>query len=173
MGVPSVELFQFGYVSRAHGLDGEVVVRTFDPSSTVLDEVERIVARLKDGTERELVLETVREGSKGELLVCFEGIGRRVEADVLRGSGVFVRRADLEAPAEGEYFQGDLVGLDVVTTEGVALGKVEEIWSSGPVPNLVIRLGDREEMIPFVADFVREVSLSARRIVVVRPEYLE
>jgi 16S rRNA processing protein RimM len=173
MAEPSVELFQFGYISRTHGLTGEVVVRTFDPTSTVLEEVEQVVARLKDGSERELTIEDVREGSKGDLLVSFEGLRRRVDADELRGSGLFVRRADLEEPEEGEYFQGDLVGLEAVTPEGARLGQVAEVWSTGPVPNLVIRDGTQEVLVPFAEDFVREVNLEARRVVVVRPEYEE
>lgn len=173
MAAPSADLFQFGYVSRTHGLAGEVVVHTFDPTSTVLEEVEQVVARLKDGTERDLTIEDVREGSKGDLLVSFEGLRRRVDADALRGAGLFVRRADLEAPADGEYFQGDLVGLEAVTPEGARLGQVAEIWSTGPVPNLVIRDGDQELLVPFAEDFIREVNLEARRVVVTRPEYEE
>jgi len=173
MSTPSVELFQFGYVSRAHGLNGEVVVRTFDPASTALDEVDEVVARLKDGSERTLTVEGVREGPKNDLLVAFEGVESHAQADLLRGSGLFVRRADLEPPAEGEYFQGDLVGLEAVTPEGAALGQVAEVWSSGPVPNLVIRQGDAELMVPFADDFIRAVDLEQRRIVVVRPEFEE
>lgn len=168
-----VALLHFGYVSRCHGLQGEVVVRTFDPSSTALEEAPRVVARLKDGTERELVIESVREGPKGDVLVCFAGVERREAADELRGSGLFVRREDLEAPEEGEYFQGDLVGLEAVTPEGAALGRVTEIWSSGPVPNLVVSDGQREVMVPFAAEFIREVDLAGRRVVLVPPEYQE
>lgn len=168
----SSELFQFGYVSKAHGLDGECVIRTFDPASSVLDEVEEIVARLKDGTERVLTLREVRQGPAGDLLVSFEGISRRLQVDVLRGAGVFVRRADLEAPGEGEYFQGDLVGLDAFTPEGQPLGKVTELWNSGPVPNLVIvDEAGAELMVPFAEDFVRSVDLAGRRLVLVKPEY--
>jgi 16S rRNA processing protein RimM len=170
--VSLAELFQFGYVSKAHGLNGEVLIKTFDPNSTALDEVESIVARLKDGTERVLYLREVREGPAGEMLVSFKGYSKRIEVDVLRGSGVFVRRADLEAPEEGEFFQGDLVGLEVVTPEGAALGKVSELWNSGPVPNLVIVDGAGVElMIPFVDEFVKSVDLEKATIVALRPEY--
>lgn len=167
------ELLQFGYVSRAHGLKGEVVVRTFDPTSTVIDEVERVVVRLKDGAERELTISEVREGPGGDLLVTFEGIRTRPAADELRASGIFVKREDLEAPAEGEFFQGDLVGLEAVTAEGKRLGVVEEIWSSGPVPNLVIREGKEELLVPFAEDFVTKVDLGAKRVVIVPPQFAE
>lgn len=171
---PAPQLFQFGYISKAHGLEGEVVVRTFDPGSTALDEVEVIIARLKDGSERSLTLREVREGPAGDLLVSFKGITKRREADLLRGSGVFVRRDDLDQPEEGEFFQGDLVGLEVETTEGVGLGKVTELWNSGPVPNLVIvDAAGVEVMIPFHEEFVKSVDLEGGKIVVVKPEFEE
>jgi 16S rRNA processing protein RimM len=163
------ELFQFGYISRAHGLAGEVVVRTFDPASTVLEEVELVIAKLKDGTERKLTIKDVREGPGGDLLVTIKGVQSRVQADVLRGSGVFVRREDLEAPEEGEFFQGDLIGLTAVTEEGATVGTLEEVWSTGPVPNLVIRQGQTETLIPFVDDFVLKIDLKAKQIVVIVP----
>jgi 16S rRNA processing protein RimM len=165
-------LFQFGYISKAHGMGGEVVVRTFDPASSVLDEVDEIIAKLKDGSERVLKLRELREGPAGDVLVSFKGIVHRDEADKLRGSGVFVRRDDLEEPEDGEYFQGDLVGLSVVTTTGEVLGKVTEMWNSGPVPNLVI-VDDAgaEQMIPFHEEFVKSVDLPGAKITVLKPEY--
>jgi 16S rRNA processing protein RimM len=171
MATEAVDLFQFGYVSRAHGLGGEVMVRTFDPASTVLDDVPRVVARQPNGEERELLVEAVREGSKGDLLVSFEGVARREDAERLKGCGLFVRRADLEAPEEGEFFQGDLVGLEVFTPDGALVGRVAEIWSTGPVPNLVIRSGDREELVPFAEEFIRKIDLAAGRMELVLPQY--
>lgn len=166
------KLFQFGYVSRAHGLNGEVVVRTFDPTSAVLDEVQTVLARLKDGAERTLVVQEHREGPGGDLLVTFKGMRRREEADQLRGAGLFVKRADLEPPADGEYFQGDLVGMLVKTPEGVTLGRVTELWNSGPVPNLVIvDEAAGELMVPFAEDFVKSVDLAERLIILVKPEF--
>lgn len=163
------EHLQFGYVSKAHGLDGEVAVRTFDPASEVLDQVERVLARPREGGERVLAVTSVREGAKGELLVCFEGVRRREAAQALVGAALLAYREDLEAPAEGEFFQGDLVGLRAVTPAGEPLGVVEALWDTGPVPNLVIRDGDRELLVPFAEDFVKAVELEAGRLVLEPP----
>lgn len=160
---PHLEL---GYVRAAHGLRGEVSVRTFDPSSETLYEVPRVLAKKRDGTEAELVIEAVREAPKGDLLVAFEGIEERVPAEALVGATLFAFREDLDAPEEGEVFQGDLIGLTAVDESGTTLGTVEEIWNSGPVPNLVIRGGGKELMIPFIDEFVPRVDLENRRVVV-------
>lgn len=157
---------QFGYVSRAHGLKGEVVVRTFDPASTVLDEIDRVFVRTRGGEEREYELEGVREGPKGDLLVALGGVRRREDSEPLTGSAIFAFREDLEAPADGEIFQGDLVGLEAFSPDGARLGVVEEIFAAGPVPNLVIRDGKAELMVPLVDEFVKEIDVAAGRVVV-------
>jgi 16S rRNA processing protein RimM len=166
-------LLQLGYVSRAHGLNGEVVVRTFDPASEAMFEVERVVLQPRSGNEQELTLEEVRSGPKGDLIVSFEGVSGRQRAEHLVGAKVFVRREDLEPPAEGEFFQGDLVGLAAFDESGAELGTVAEVWSTGPVPNLVIRGAVGELIVPFVDEFVPKVELEAKRVIIKKPEYLE
>lgn len=157
---------ELGYVRAAHGLDGEVSVRTFDPASETLYEVERVLAKRRDGAEVELPVEGVRQAPKGDLLVMFGGVERREAAEALVGATLLAFREDLEAPAPGEFFQGDLIGLTAVDESGATLGVVEEIWNSGPVPNLVIRGGAREIMVPFIDEFVPTVDMEARRVVV-------
>lgn len=165
------DLLQFGYVSRAHGLDGEVVVKTFDPSSEVLFEIERIFLRLKDGAEREYALADVQEAPGGDLRVLLDGVDDRKVAEKLVGSTVFAFREDLDAPEDGSFFQGDLLKLKALDEAGTELGVVEEIWNTGPVPNLVVRGGPSGEiLVPFADDFVVKVDLAAKTIVLKVPE---
>jgi 16S rRNA processing protein RimM len=167
---PHLEL---GYVARAHGLQGEVAVRTFDPESETLEYVQRVLVRPRAGAERVLRIESVRPTPK-ETLVVFEDVEGRTAAEALVGATVLAFREDLEPPAEDEYFQGDLVGLTAVDESGNVLGRVEELWSTGEVPNLVIRAEGREELVvPFAEDFVSTVDVPGGRLVVKPPEYLE
>jgi 16S rRNA processing protein RimM len=157
-----------GYVARAHGIGGELGIRTFDVASEALDGVERVVLRARDGGEREFVVLGSRPASK-EVLLTLEGVEGRSAAEALKGSTVLVYREDLTAPSDGEYFQGDLVGLDAVSPEGAPLGKVEAVWNAGPVPTLVIRGGGGEELlVPFADEYVSEVDV-AKGVMVVRP----
>ena len=165
--------FRIGYITRARGLDGQVVVRTFDPGSLALEEVDRVLLVFADGSSRGLQIEE-RSAHGGECTLTLEGIADRTAADGLVGATVVVFREDLQPPAEGECFQGDLIGLEAVDEAGLSLGKVEEIWNTGPVPILVIRGPDRPELlVPFVDDFIRTVDLAAGRVVLHPPELLE
>jgi 16S rRNA processing protein RimM len=161
-----------GYVARAHGITGELGVRTFDAASDALDGVERVVLRGRDGVEREFAVIGSRPASK-EVLLTLASVEGRTAAEGLRGSTVLVYRSDLSPPAEGEYFQGDLVGLLAMSPDGEPLGKVEEVWNAGPVPTLVIRGDGGELLVPFADEFVPHVDLPAG-VIHVRPlEFLK
>lgn len=88
-----------------------------------------------------------------------EGCSDRDAAAALRGKLVAVPRSQLPQARSGEYYWADLVGLRVVNTESIELGHVERILETGANDVLVVR-GNRERLIPFIADVIREVDTS-------------
>ena len=102
-------------------------------------------------------------------MVRFPGIEDRDSAEALRGTEVYVPRSALPPPSEGEFYWVDLEGLAVETVEGVALGMVSHLFSTGANDVVVVRDGadGRERMIPFVRpDFIRTIDIDAGRMVV-------
>ncbi len=97
-----------------------------------------------------------------------QDIDDRNDAEALRGARVFVGRSSFPTAEKDEYYWVDLIGLSVVNREGVLLGEVAELLSTGPQTVLVIAyLHDGktlERMIPFVAAFVDDVDMPARQI---------
>ncbi len=108
-----------------------------------------------------------------------QGIDDRNASESLRGGRIFVSRASFPAAAEGEYYWVDLIGLQVLNREGVDLGQVRDLMSTGPQTVLVIEAAPEtegakpvERMIPFVAAFVDGVDLPGKRITVDwQPDY--
>ena len=105
-----------------------------------------------------------------------QGIDDRNAAELLRGARIFVPRSDFAQAQEDEYYWVDLIGLDVVNREGVALGQVRDLMSTGPQTVLVLAFEQdgkpQERMIPFVSAFVDKVELPERRITVDwQPDY--
>jgi 16S rRNA processing protein RimM len=108
-----------------------------------------------------------------------QGIDDRNASEALRGGRIFVSRASFPAAAEGEYYWVDLIGLQVLNREGVDLGQVRDLMSTGPQTVLVIEASPEieggkpvERMIPFVAAFVDGVDLPGKRITVDwQPDY--
>jgi len=99
-----------------------------------------------------------RKQGKG-LAALLPGFEDREQAATLVGSQIFVRRDQLPATDEDEYYWSDLEGLDVHTTKGEVLGRVERLMETGANDVLVIR-GEREHLVPFIqGQYVSRVDL--------------
>jgi 16S rRNA processing protein RimM len=104
---------------------------------------------------------------RGKLAALVEGVDDRDVAATLAGAEIYVERAQLPAPADGEYYWVDLEGLAVANADGVELGRVERVFATGANDVLVVRDHERERLIPFVqGDFVKAVDIDAGRIIV-------
>jgi 16S rRNA processing protein RimM len=92
----------------------------------------------------------------------------RDAAQALKGARVFIPRSSFPTTGTDEYYWIDLIGLAVVNREGMKLGQVKELLSTGPQTVLVIEYRQdgkvSERMIPFVSAFVDEVDLPGKRI---------
>lgn len=95
------------------------------------------------------------------LVAKFKGSDDRDAAAHLNGQEIAIRRDQLPPAAEGEYYWSDLQGLEVFTTEGVSLGKVDHLLETGANDVLVVK-GERERLIPYVTGpIVKKVDLNA------------
>ncbi|MGZ5195513.1 MAG: ribosome maturation factor RimM, partial [Ramlibacter sp.] len=100
----------------------------------------------------------------------------RDAAEALKGARIFIPRSSFPTAGTDEFYWVDLIGLAVVNREGVDLGRVKELLSTGPQTVLVIEYEEAgkpaERMIPFVSAYVDAVDLAARRITVDwQPDY--
>jgi 16S rRNA processing protein RimM len=95
-------------------------------------------------------------------------VDNRDAAEALKGARVFIPRSSFPTAGTDEYYWVDLIGLAVVNREGMELGQVKELLSTGPQTVLVIEHTQDgkvlQRMIPFVSAFVDEVDLNGKCI---------
>jgi len=151
-----------GRVTRAHGLKGEVAVL---PLSQVESRFEPGSILFVDEGGRSVTVSAARP-NRGRLLVSFEEIRDRDQAEAVRGLYLFVPSASAPPLPEGEYWPHELLGADVVTTEGRSIGTIGEIIHSPANDVWVARSSAGEVLIPALKDVVECVDVSGRRIVV-------
>ena len=156
-------------IGRAHGIKGEVTVevRTDEPESRLGPGA---VLATDPPRPQPLVIERGRVHS-GRLLLRFEGVSDRTAAEALRNTLLIAEVDPDERPEDPEeFYDHQLADLDVVTREGTAVGRVEEVAHPPGQDLLVVRREDDSEvLIPFVVEIVPEVDLAAQRIVVDPP----
>ena len=116
--------------------------------------------------DREFRIEAARP-VPAAYLVALAGVSDRDAAEALRGRPVSVSRADIELD-EGEVLLADLVGCRVELTDGSEWGVVSGL-ELGRQDRLVIRQGEIERLLPVVDEFVVDIDVEGRRIVVDPP----
>jgi len=184
-GLESVELpadaVEVGRIADAWGIKGwfRVLPYSADPEALFsskrwfLQPAER-GAKTFTGTLK-LAIKEAKEHSDSVVATSHD-IPDRNAAEALKGARVFIPRSSFPSADPDEYYWVDLIGLDVVNREGVALGQVRELLSTGPQTVLVLAYEaegkPQERMIPFVAAYVDGVDLPGRRITVDwQPDY--
>jgi 16S rRNA processing protein RimM len=153
-----------GVVLAPHGVGGTVRVRATGSGRHLREGVEPLVAGRRRRISR------VRETPKGFLL-DLEGVEDRSGAAAFKGEELVLDRRELDAPEEGEFYVGDLVGLRAVDDAGGIFGTVEETFETPAHEILVVRKeGVPPLYVPFTREHVPRVDLEARCVVVRPPE---
>ncbi len=152
-----------GRITRAHGVKGEVVVQPLSEVESRFEIGSQLFLREDDPNP---VTVAHARSHRGRLLVTFEGVRDRDGAEQLAGEFLFVPSSSAPPLPEGEYWTHDLVGCEVVTDEGGALGPIREIIHTSANDVWVTKGDQGETLIPALRDVVKEVDLSARRVIV-------
>lgn len=167
------DLVPVGRILDAWGIKGGLKVQAYSADADALFNGKRWYLKAtgpKPG-QRELDVRSVREQGEG-IVATAEGIDDRNAAEALCGYEIHIPRGDFPRTTDGEYYWVDLIGLEVVNREAAPLGRVIGLIDTGP--HCVLRIlppgveqpakPDQERLIPFVAAFVDDVDLAARRI---------
>jgi len=151
-----------GRIGRAHGVHGEVSVLILS------DVAERFSVgaelRLEDG--RRLIVAGARP-HRDRLLVRFQGIDDRTQAEALQASLLVVPESASPRLPEGSWWDHQIEGCELVTDTGRSLGTVREVihTAANDVWSAVDEAGT-EKLIPVLADVLVEVDVEGKRIVV-------
>ena len=160
-----------GQVGAAHGVHGWLMVRSFaDPPDSLLDHEEWQLLSPGGKTLQLQLLEGAPH--RDRLRVKLSGIDDRDAASGLTGWWVQISRSELPPPAEGEYYRDDLVGFEVVNTDGAVLGRLDYFADLPAGPVMVVK-GEREHWVPAVPKHLLKVDLGAKRLTVDWPAELE
>ncbi len=156
-----------GYVRRAHGINGAVVVRplTDDPDGRWFAGAELA----SDGSPPHRYTVATVGPHKDGLLVQFEGVIDRTTAEALRGTSFTIGSDDRRELDEEEFWPDDLIGCTVVDDAGETLGTIDSVEFGAAQDRLAVRTPDGVVEVPFVGAIVPTIDLDARKIVMTPP----
>lgn len=154
----------------AHGLKGEVKVKTFTQSPDKLG----AYGPLHDKDGRLYTVKALRPGKADDAVVTFKEVSDRNAAEVLKGTELFIARSALPQAEDEEFYHTDLLGLDVDDVEGRRIGKILSIQNFGAGDILVIAADTGDEiLLAFTRENVPEIDIPNRRVIVAVPDEVE
>ena len=156
-----------GQIVRPHGVRGEVLVDSHSDNPSRFAPGSKLF--MGEADPRIVTVVSSRRRSQTKLVVGFEEISDRNEAEIRRGALLFIDPSDVVPAEEGSYWARDLIGLEVFDLNGRSLGKIsdvhtrplQDLWEvahpSGPV------------LLPAVEPVIREIDIPSGRVVVDPP----
>lgn len=177
---PSAGLVLLGEFGRAHGLHGEVRLKSFTADPLAIATYGALAT--EDG--RSVSLTSVRPaagtpaagapaaGAPDVLVARVEGVTTRTEAEGLNRVRLFASRERLGPTDEDEFLLADLVGLPVQNTLGQRIGTIVSVpnYGGGDLLEIAPEGGGPSALLPFIKTFVPLVDLAGKRVTLAPPE---
>ena len=160
-----------GVIARPHGIRGQVIV---NPATDFPEERFGSGATLfvrKEGRIQPVTVTTFRM-QQVRPVIGIDGVTDMDAARELAGLEFRVPVESLVALPEGMFYNHDLVGCLVVTTDGVEVGTVSAVEGDAANTRLVVQTEAGEVLVPLALQICTAIEPEARRIVIAPPEGL-
>lgn len=141
-------------IATAHGVKGLVKLHVF------AEDVDLLKGKLFTAETGDKTLDIILKNATAKhWLAEVDGIKDRTEAEKLRGTMLYINRADLPEADEDEYYISDLISLSVIDENKKEIGKVIDAQNFGAGDLLEIQpIGAESFYFPFNDDTIIEVS---------------
>ncbi|MEI6859373.1 MAG: ribosome maturation factor RimM [Shewanella sp.] len=160
-----------GKLGSSHGIKGWLKITTYTDSVEGIFDYSPWLIK-EQGEWREVKVLQWRFQGKA-IVASLEGVETRDQAQILTNCEIAVTPQQMETLPADEFYWRDLIGCEVVNTQGYNMGKVQEIVETGSNDVLLVKanakdgFGKVERMIPFVTEqFIIKVDLTEKQITV-------
>ncbi|MEQ8558315.1 MAG: ribosome maturation factor RimM [Henriciella sp.] len=162
---PQGRLIVVGVISGAHGVRGDVRVKSFTEDADALFDYGALLSK----SGEPLVEAKAVRPAKDHFIVTPKQPRQKEEWDTLKGALLHVPRSQLPAPEDDEFYIEDLVGLSAVDRAHAPAGSVKAVHDFGAGDLLEIlpaATGEPSYYVPFTLEDVPEVSFERGEVVI-------
>ena len=148
-----------GFLRRPHGVQGEIIMDLHTDFPQRIKSGRKVLIGEKHQPH---TFDTVRPYADG-LLVSFRGVDTPEDAGKFRNQWVYVKAAEVPPLPEGQHYQYELIGLDVVDENGTPLGKLAEILETGANDVYIVRDDSGKEiLLPAIPSVILDLDMDRR-----------
>jgi len=165
------EWLKVGWVSDAHGLKGELYIALSAEVADWLDQFTEFRLERENLQSARFEVLAARAHKKG-LIVAADGILDRTAAEKLKGATFAIPKSYLHSEPGERLYLKELMKMEVFDPQVGRLGEVIGFGSNGPQDLLVVSNSKGRFEIPLVDEFIVEIDLFHKRIVLDIPDGL-
>ncbi|MBC2263255.1 ribosome maturation factor RimM [Listeria booriae] len=162
------QMFNVGKIVNTHGLMGEVRVisQTDFADERFVPGNEFFLFAKNSKKPEKLVIKTHRKHKNFDLLT-FEGIVGINNVERMKEGMLKVPESQLGDLEENEFYFHEIIGCEVYTEEGELLGTISEILTPGANDVWVVQQkGEKDKLVPYIADVVTSVNIADKKITI-------
>lgn len=163
--------FQLGYISKVHGLQGEVMAVLDVDYPEDYEELEHVFLEQK-GRLVPLFIEDFVLQPNNKVLAKFEDIDTVDKAGELVGSALYLPLTELVELPEDQYYFHELIGYEVLDEVQGIIGTVQVIYDLETQNLLGVDHKGKEVLIPVQEPIVQRVDKAAKKVFCQLPEGL-
>jgi len=157
---------------RARGLKGEIVADLLTDFPERFGAIKQFICLYPSGSQSVVALEDYWF-HQGRVILKLAGVADVDAATEFAGCEFAIPESERVQLPAGEFYDWELEGCGVTTTDGEQLGQVREIMRTGGVDTLVIEGAKTQEyLVPLAEAIVVKVDTAAKAIVIDPPEGL-
>lgn len=152
-------------ILSTHGLQGNLKVALLTTNEDLLKELKKVI--LLDPEKRSFKIKALQKGPGLQVyILALEGLDLE-GAQKLINKYLYMEREDLPSLSEEEIYYYQLEGLEVVDKSGRLWGVISEVMPSGEYELLLVKSPEGGEFyLPLVSEYVEEIDLENRQIIV-------
>ena len=169
MTADHAEWVTLAILGRTRGIRGEITAIPLSGKPERFQSLHSVFLQSGSGAPRPAELESAWFHDR-TLILKFRGIDSISDAEALSGAELRVPAKDRAPLEEGEFYQSDLIGCEVVDRSGRLIGHVQAWHDAGGSGILEL---EHELLIPFARNICIDIDTTARRITVELPPGLE
>lgn len=164
------DYFKIGYISKTHGLKGEV-------TAVLENEVElplttSVFILLDDSLVPYAIQSISDRGDKS--FIKFDQVDTQEQAGKMKGCGIYVPKATRPKLKRGQFYNDELIGFSAEDEILGMLGYIADIQGTGLNKRMIIQYGEKEILVPVHSPLIKSINKSLQKIKLNLPEgYLD
>lgn len=159
-------MYNVGFIVNTHGLKGEVKVKQITDFIERFNVGNKVYIEGEDGSYESLQIDSCRQ-QKQMLILHFKEYNSLETVEWMKGKKLLIKKEQQTPLPEGEYYYHEIIGCTVFSTDGEEIGIIDHILAPGANDVWVAYdQNDKEILIPYIDDVVKEVDVAKKKIII-------